>query len=145
MAINPENLVFAIHRTHDMLRICEDNVFGEYGLTTEHYMVLAAIKHLDSPVRPTDMPHWLTRSVNSVSMIVDRMVKAGLLKRVRDRKDRRTVFLTMTSKAEALFEVATPLYQEFVQRILSRVSPGDQQTLAKLLEQLQGEVHTYSS
>jgi DNA-binding MarR family transcriptional regulator len=142
---NSGNLVFAIHRTHDMLRIREDKVFGEYGLTTEQYMVLAAIKHLDNPVRPTDIAHQLTRSVNSVSMIIDRMVKAGLVRRARDRKDRRTVFVTMTSKAETLFEVATPPYQEFVQRILSRVSLGDQQTLARLLEQLQGEVHTYSS
>lgn len=134
MKVYSENLVFMVHRTHDMLKSCEDKIFGEHGLTTEQYMVLAAIKHLDEPVRPTDVALRLMRSPNSVSMIADRMVKAGLIRRVRDRKDRRTVFLTITSKAEALLEPATLAYQEFIQKILSRVSPGDQQTLIKLLE-----------
>jgi len=135
---NSENMVFMIHRTHDMLKICEDKVFGEHGLTTEQYMVLATIKHLDEPVRITDVARRITRSVNSVSMIIDRMVKADLVLRVRDdNKDRRTVFVSMTSKAEALFEPATLAYQEFIRGILSRVTLEDKQTLIRLLERLQ--------
>lgn len=136
-----ENPVFMIHQTHKMLEDREDKIFGEHGLTTEQYMVLAAIKHLEVPVRPTDVAHQLTRSVNSVSMIVDRMVKAGLVLRVRDDKDdRRRVFLTTTSKAEACFKPATLSYQEFIQRILSRVPPEDRGTLTRLLETLQHEL-----
>lgn len=134
---NSENMVFMIHRTHDMLKICEDKVFSEHGLTTEQYMVLAAIKHLDEPVRITDIAHRLTRSTNSISMIVDRMFKADLVLRVRDNKDRRTVFVSMTSNAEALFKPATLAYQAFIREILSRVTLEDKQTLIRLLERLQ--------
>ena len=139
MTVNSENLVFVIHRTHDMLKSCEDKVFGEQGLTTEQYSVLTAIKHLDNPARITDIAHRLTRSMNSVSMLVDRMVKAGLVKRTRDRKDHRTVFVTSTSKGEALFEPATLASQEFNQKILSQVSHEDTQTLIRLFETLQNE------
>jgi len=136
---NSENMVFMVHRAHDMLKICEDKVFGEHGLTTEQYMVLAAIKHLDGPVRPTDVARRITRSVNSVSMIIDRMVKADLVLRVRDDKDRRTVFVSMTSNAEALFKPATLAYRRFLQEILSRETLEDKQTLIRLLERLQAE------
>ena len=46
---------FLPHRTHELLRRCEDKVFGEYNLSTEQYTVLATIKYLDDPVRITDV------------------------------------------------------------------------------------------
>ena len=127
-------LWFLSHRTHELLRRCEDRVFGEYNLTTEHYTVLAIIKYLDDPVRITDVARWSGRSTNSVSMIIDRMVKAGLVKRVRDRKDRRTVFVTITSKAENALEPATRAGLEFIQEILSPLSHEDKRTFVNLHE-----------
>ena len=67
-----------LHRTADVLARCEDSVFGEYGLTTEQFTVLAAVKGSGSPLRPVDLASLMERSPNSVSMLVDRMVKAGL-------------------------------------------------------------------
>ena len=50
------------------------------------------------PLSPSALGLLLERGPNSMSMLVDRMVKAGLVRRRRDRKDRRVVFVTMTSK-----------------------------------------------
>jgi DNA-binding MarR family transcriptional regulator len=127
-------LWFLSHRTHELLRRCEDQVYGEYNLTTEHYTVLAIIKYLDDPVRITDVARWSGRSTNSVSMIIDRMVKAGLVRRVRDRKDRRTVFVTITSKAENALEPATRAGLEFIREILSPLSHEDKRTFVNLHE-----------
>jgi MarR family 2-MHQ and catechol resistance regulon transcriptional repressor len=127
-------LWFLSHRTHELLRRCEDRVFGEYNLTTEHYTVLAIIKYLDDPVRITDVARWSGRSTNSVSMIIDRMVKAGLVRRVRDRKDRRTVFVTITSKAENALKPATVAGWNFIQEILSALSDEDKRTFVNLHE-----------
>jgi len=136
-------LWFVIHRTHEMLKMCEDRVFLEYKLTTEQYAVLVTIKYLDDPVRPTDVARWLGRSPNSISMMVDRMAKAGLLRRVRDRKDRREVRLVITSKGETALKPATLAGWEFIQKILSQVSHDDRHTLMRLLDTLQYEAATY--
>ena len=130
-------LWFMVHRTHEMLKMCEDRVFREYKLTTEQYVVLLTIKYLDGPVRPTDVARWLGRSPNSISMIVDRMVKASLLRRVRDRKDRRVVWLNITNKGETALKPAIMAGFEFIQNILSQVSYDDRHTLMKLLDKLQ--------
>jgi len=127
-------LWFLSHRTHELLRRCEDRIFGEYNLTTEHYTVLAIIKYLEAPVRITDVARWSGRSTNSVSMIIDRMVKAGLVKRVRDRKDRRTVFVIITSKAENALKPSTRAGLEFIQEILSPLSDEDRRTFVNLHE-----------
>jgi DNA-binding MarR family transcriptional regulator len=132
-----------LRQVPNLVSRCEDQVFSKHGLTTERHAVLMVIKHIDGPVRPTDVARWLDLSVNSVSMIIDRMVKAGLVKRVRDRKDRRTVFLTITSKAEKAYLLATVAGWELIREILSPLSDKDKRTLVKLLEMLRDKTYDY--
>lgn len=133
-----DNLVlklwFITHRTRDVLRNCEDKVFGKYGLTAEQYGVLAVMKVLGGSVRVTDLARGLGRSANSVSMIVDRMVKAGLLRRERGRGDRRTVRVTVTSKGEVAFRPATVAGLELIREITSPLSDDDKRTFVSLHE-----------
>jgi len=141
---NPDKGAWILLRqTHNLVSKCEDRIFSEHELTTEQHAVFMAIKHIDGPVRPTDVARWLDRSVNSVSMLVDRMVKAGLVRRVRDRKDRRTVFLTITSKAEKAFALATVAGWGLIQEILSSLSDEDKLTLIRLLETLRDKAYDY--
>jgi len=133
MRVSSENSVSMIHLTHNTLRRCEDKIFAQHGFTTEQYEVLMAIKHLDAPVRITDVALKLVRSTNSVSMIVDRMVRAGLLNRVRDEIDRRTVHVSITSKADEALKPAVLAGQEFIQETLSPLSHGDKQSLLRVL------------
>jgi DNA-binding MarR family transcriptional regulator len=132
-----------LRQAYNLVLRCEDRVFSEYGLTTEQHTVLMAIKNISGPVRITDIARWLDRSVNSVSMIIDRMVKAGLVRRTRDRKDRRTVFVTMTSKAEGAYVPATAVGWGLIQEILSPLSDEDKHTLIRLLETLRDKTYDY--
>jgi DNA-binding MarR family transcriptional regulator len=125
-----------IHRSYTLLRNCEDQVYPEHGLTTEQYGVLVTIKYLQNPVRITDVAQWMGRSTNSTSMIVDRMVKAGLVKRMRSKGDRRVVRVVNTSKGENSLKAATLAGWDFIQKIMSSLSHNDRRTLVKLLETL---------
>jgi DNA-binding MarR family transcriptional regulator len=140
MTVNSEseNLVlklwFLLHQVRDVIMSCEDQVFGEHKLTTERYLVLALTKLSDGPVRPTDLARWLGRSSNSVSMLVDRMVKAGLIRRVRNGSDRRVVRLIMTSKGENALKPAIAAGSDLIQKIVSPLSYEDKHAFARLLE-----------
>jgi DNA-binding MarR family transcriptional regulator len=141
---NPDKGAWLLLRqVPNLVSRCEDQVFSKHGLTTERHAVLMVIKHIDGPVRPTDVARWLDLSVNSVSMIIDRMVRAGLVKRVRDRKDRRTVFLTVTDKAEKAYVLASVAGWELIQEILSPLSDKDKRSLIKLLETLRDKTYDY--
>ena len=132
-----------LRQVPNLVARCEDQVFSKHGLTTERHAVLMSIRQIDGPVRPTDVARWLDLSVNSVSMIIDRMVKAGLVKRTRDRKDRRTVFLTATEKAEKAYMKASAAGWELIQEILKPLSDKDKRTLIKLLEILRDKTYDY--
>jgi len=132
-----------LHRVHDALALCEDAVFGEYGITTEQFRLLGAVRAGGVSMRPSDLASILERSPNSVSMLVDRMVKAGLVKRTRDRTDRRVVNVTLTDKGKKAAESGTPAGWEFAQKVLSPLSDKDMRALASLLETIKCECLGY--
>ena len=149
MAMNSESantvlkLWLLLHRVRDALVACEDPIFKEYGLTTEQFGVLASVKSRGGSLRPIDLALILERSPNSVSMLVDRMVKAGLVKRTRDRKDRRVVNVTVTSKGASALRPAVPAGWEFIQKILSPISYQDRRVLVGLLEKIKCDLFGY--
>jgi len=148
MAVNSESknidmkLWLLLHRVRDALVLCEDSILREYGLTMEQFAVLAAVKSR-GPLRPADLAFILERRPNSVTMLVDRMVKAGLVRRRRDRIDRRAVYVSLTNKGENALKPATPAGWEFIQKILSTLSYKDKYALASLLEILKCEFRGY--
>ena len=125
-----------LYQTYTRFKNGIDRTLSEYGLTMEQYLVLVTIRFNDPPVRITDIASVLERSTNSISMLVDRMVKAGLLKRVRDRKDRRVVNVSLTGKAEDALKPANPAFWEFMQQGMSPLSHEDKHTLTSLLKSL---------
>ena len=137
------NLWRTVYQTYTRFKNGMDQVLSEHGLTMEQYLVLATVKYHDAPIRITDVANWLERSTNSVTMIVDRMVKAGLLRRVRDRRDRRTVNVFLTSKAENSLKTANPAAWEFMQLGMSPLSYKDKDALANLLKTLNGKLLEY--
>jgi MarR family 2-MHQ and catechol resistance regulon transcriptional repressor len=148
MAVNDESentvlrLWLLLRRVGDTLDLCQDSVFGKYGLTTEQFGLLTSIKSR-GPLRPTDLASILERTPNSMSMLIDRMVKAGLVRRTRDRKDRRVVTVSLTSRGETAVEPAIPAGWEFIHQILSPLSYDDQCALASLLETVKCELTSY--
>lgn len=128
-----------VRRTHDVLKGSEDRVLGKLGLTSEQFGVLMAIGSGGS-ARPTDVARQLTRSANSVSMLVDRMVRAGLLRRVRDKHDRRVVNVFVTEKAKRVLAPAVQARKELAQAVSAVIPDENKRTLVALLEALQAGV-----
>jgi len=137
------NTWLLLHQTYNLILKCEDEVFSKHGITTEQHSVLIAIAHIDNPVTPTEVARWLDRNTNSVSLIVERMVKTGLLRRIRDMRDRRSVRLVITSNGKEILDRATVAGWELVQELLSRLPEEDRHTLIRLLETVREEAFEY--
>jgi DNA-binding MarR family transcriptional regulator len=132
-----------LHRAHDVVNLCEESILREYGLTPEQFAVLASVKSDGGSLRPVDLALMLERSPNSVSMLIDRMVKGGLVRRTRDRKDRRAVNVTLTDKGAKALEPAAPADWEFIQQILLTLPDENKRALAATLELVKCEASAY--
>ena len=132
-----------LHRVHDVVNLCEESILREYGLTPEQFAVLASVESDGGSLRPVDLATMLERSPNSVSMLIDRMVKVGLVRRTRDRKDRRVVRVTLTGKGEKALGPAAPAKWEFIQTILSTLPEEEKRALSDTLEMIKCEASVY--
>ena len=132
-----------LYQTYTLLKQCEDRVIEEHGLTTEQFAVLGAMDYFAGPMNITDIAHWLERSTNSITMLVDRMVKAGLVRRVRSKSDRRVVRVTFTSKGKNAIKPATQASFEVIRKILSQLPYEDRNNLLGLLGATKYEILKY--
>ena len=71
------------------------------------------------------------------------MIKAGLLKRVRDKTDRRTVHVFITDKGEDAIKSANLAAVEFYQQIMSPLSLDDGRTFTSLFRMINYKLLEY--
>jgi MarR family 2-MHQ and catechol resistance regulon transcriptional repressor len=148
MAVNIEQentvlrLRLLLRRVGDTLSRCQDSLYSKYGLTSEQFGVLAVTKS-QGPLRPSDLAVILERTPNSMSMLIDRMVKAGLVRRTRDRKDRRVVTVSLTDQGKTAVEPAITTGWEFIHEVVSTLSDDEQRDLADMLERVKCELVGY--
>ena len=131
------------HQTYNLLYRCEEVMFSKVGLTPQKYMVLMAIRLIEEPVTVSDVAQWLDRNTNSISLIVDRMKKEGLVTRTRSLGDRRTVRLSLTQKGKEKLDQANIPGWDLIQEMMSPLSEKDLNTFAGLLETIREKAFEY--
>lgn len=129
--------------TNDSIVKCAETAFTKVKLTPQQFYVLAAIKNIGDPVLPTDVAKWLDRNTNTITLIIDRMEKDGLVSRVRDLKDRRALRLLISPRGLKLYEQATRPSRELPKTILSALSADELSTLINLLEKIRQKTFEY--
>jgi DNA-binding MarR family transcriptional regulator len=140
-----ENIFWVVfHQTHDLIIKYEDNAFGSEEITREQFLILWMMKFMDvdgkSPVTITDLTSSLIRNVNSISAIVDRMEKRGLIKKIRDLPDRRAIRLTMTEKGIQVYKSALKQDKQIRKKIISIFSDKELRTLVALLKKMKKRI-----
>jgi len=131
-----------LHVTYDSLVKCEEEKLAKYfELPLQQYLVLRVLKYAPAPVTATVVSSWLDRNHVSISAIVNRMEKAGLLKRVDNLKDRRSAILVITPKGEKIFRKTYISAEALPSKVLSVLSEEELNTLIKLLSKIRE--HTF--
>jgi DNA-binding MarR family transcriptional regulator len=125
-----------VHQCHRLLSRAENTAFTQVGLTTRKHAVLFALRNLKSPVTVTDVAHWLDRNPNGISMLVDRMVKDGLVDRIKDMPDRRSVRLEITPKGEKAITDGNKLTRQVYKQIFAGISTDDFKKISVILEKV---------
>lgn len=114
---------------------------GEIGLTVPQLMCLKAVGELDGEPTVAMVAERVQLSSATVSRIVERLVRAGLVLRERGLVDRRRVRLSLSDAGAKQFEtLPTPLQEEFVERLAQlpederRVLLGSLHRIAELMQ-----------
>jgi DNA-binding MarR family transcriptional regulator len=91
--------MLAAHATL-MRRFGAEEVWEDVSM--KEYDVLYTLSKCPEPIRPTDLNQHVLLSQPALSRLVDRLVARGLVQRVADSRDLRTVRLSLTEDGRAL-------------------------------------------
>jgi MarR family transcriptional regulator, organic hydroperoxide resistance regulator len=125
------------HQALNSLVKCEEELFVASGLYPQQFAVLMAVKDSPDPVTQKDVANWLDRNTNSISQILDRMVKDELIERIKDLQDGRAVRLIISPKGEKIYQQGCQLASGLISEILSDLSDNEIQTFIGILEKIQ--------
>jgi DNA-binding MarR family transcriptional regulator len=110
----------------------------DHGLDRGGFDVLATLRRSGRPYRltPTQLYEDLVLTSGAVTHRVDSLVRAGLVERVSDEADRRSVQVGLTSKGKAAIDRALGAHMRCEATLLGGLSPGERDKLAGLLRKL---------
>ncbi len=112
----------------------------ELGLTPEQAYVLDILHGAGGTTTINRIVAMTQRKHNSISALVDRMARQGLVRKSRTRRDRRVFSIRSTPKGEALL---ARVPRDSVRQAFACLEARDKQELARLLQLVME--HAYSS
>lgn len=112
--------------------------FKHHGLQPGEFDVLATLRRSGAPhaLTPTQLFGALMISSGGMTNRLDRLEKAGLIKRAPNPDDRRGTLVSLTKKGIELMNRIVPLHVRNEARLVAGLSREEQKTLGKLLAKL---------
>lgn len=115
--LSEHDLLVAWLTLHNAIQRRGDAFFQSFGLTDAQFNILNLVALTRGPKDQLALTERLLVGKSSVSIVINRLVKAGLLRREEHLRDRRRVVLILTRKGRELWRRTAPSYEQGVRDI----------------------------
>ncbi|MCH4294453.1 MarR family transcriptional regulator [Shewanella sp. 3B26] len=97
---------------------------------------------LYGPMRMTDLAEKLCISTGTLTVRVDKLASDGLVERIANPQDRRSLLISLTSQGLEIFKEHDRAHLDMTAKLTSNLSADDKATLQRLLGQLTEQFDT---
>ena len=134
-----QRILDSIRRLVRMLRVSDRQAQADLGVSGAQLFVLAELGKTPS-LSLNDLASRTLTDQSSVSVVVTRLVEAGLITRDRDTRDARRLVLNLTRSGRALLQKAPPVAQERLMAVFDRLPAGERKKFAETFEEIIDDV-----
>lgn len=111
----------------------------KHGLTPQQFNVLGIIQTERQQGLPSlEVARRMVQKLPDITRLVDRLEKAGYVRRRRSETDRRVVYVIITEEGMTRWLAVREVLEEFAGGLVSKLSEEEQNTLNSLLNKFQG-------
>ena len=107
----------------------------DHRLTFSQFGVLEALYHL-GPLHQHELAAKILKSSGNLTLVIDNLVKRGLVERERDETDRRYITICLTEAGDQLINDIFPYHVRQVMEAVAVLTPEEQHELAALCRKL---------
>ncbi|MFA5383535.1 MAG: MarR family transcriptional regulator [Eubacteriales bacterium] len=119
-----------IRRIHEKMEI-----LMAQGITGGQFFVMKKI-HERGKMTVSGVANEMNVSLSAITALTDRLYKTGLIKRDRDEKDRRLVWLTITPQGEKTLQDCGATRQEVFRKYLGDLSQEDLNSFVNICDKI---------
>jgi len=128
-------LLVALRQINRAIDLQSKKLERETGQTTPQLLLLKALEK-DGRAKPSVIAKSVHLSHATVTSIVDRLEKSGMVTRERSEDDRRSVEIVLTQKGRTCIETAPELLQADFLVALSKLEPWEQNLLISSVQRI---------
>ncbi len=121
------------HTRYAIFRAREKELL-RYGVSPEQVGLLFVVQALGNKATPAALSRHIIRQPHTVSALVDRMAKRGLVKKVKDLDRKNLVRVVMTEKGQKTYELSTK--RGPIHRIMNTLTEEEKKEFRGYLEKL---------
>ncbi|MEA5453748.1 MarR family transcriptional regulator [Sinomonas sp. JGH33] len=139
---SPIALFGRVHRVYLRYQAVLNKTFSRYGLNSASFDVLASLRRAGAPYRKTgtQLAAGSLLSSAGITLRLDRLEEAGLIKRERDRIDRRVVYSSLTDEGLEVIDRTIEAHLDAEAALLAGLSGKERSQLTELLAKLEQSI-----
>jgi DNA-binding MarR family transcriptional regulator len=130
-----QRILDSIRRLVRMLRVSDRQAQAELGVSGAQLFVLTELGKTPA-LSLNELAARTLTDQSSVSVVVTRLVEAGLVTRDRDERDARRLVLHLTRSGRALLQKAPPVAQERLLAVFERMTADDRKRFADTFDEI---------
>ena len=114
---------------------------SRFDLTVSQHTLLFCLFHQEK-CKMSELARELGITMGAATSIVDRLIKAGLVKRERSTEDRRVVLVSLSKKGRRMMEEVHKVTLELMANLLSRLSAREREAFLSAYEKMSEEIES---
>lgn len=130
--------------TADVFLRESQRLFRPHGLTAAQYNVLSVLAASDGGLSQRELGDVLVVDRSNVTGLVDRMEKAGWVRRSADPEDRRVHRVSLTAAGRRLWATVSPRYEQVVLQVTGGLAVRDAKAFLGVLRRLQSRAGAWT-
>lgn len=123
-----------LSQVNDAMFKAREKELSKYGITAMEGAVLHIVQAIGDRATPAEVSRWLLREPHSVSGLLNRMVKRGLVSKIKNLEWKNLIRVTITEKGKEAYQKS--LAAQSVHNVISVLSTEEYQQLSSYLQVL---------
>ena len=132
-----------LNQARDSMHKAREKELAQYGISSSQAAVLFISNMIDAEVTPSEISRWLLKEPHTVSAIITRMEKQGLVKKIKGKGKNNSVQIALTKAGEEAYHNSEKI--QSIKEITSHLTPEEILQLSALLTRLRDISIDYTS
>ena len=128
------NLWILLCQARDTIFKARGKELTQCGVTVEQACILFVVQAIGDKATPTEISRWMLREPHTISTILTRMEKDGLVSKSKDLDKKSRVIVALTEKGRQVYSQSSK--RNSIREIISCLSEEEHNQLGSLLEKL---------